>query len=198
DFGSASPAGALAAVRGGAGPEFFESNALADGVTIGCVTDFSGVDTVNYATSETAFNLNLALSATATGGVTTIDFTDNLGAPSVPNVVSGSDGTTYVASGTGGELAGSTAVAFRRSDCNTDGLIDIADGIFTLNFLFQGGSAGECFGACDTNSDSVIDVADAIYTFTYQFSSGPMPTAPFPDCGVSPSGEECNNYDGGC
>ena len=198
DFASATPAGALAAVRAGAGPEFFESNALADGVTIGCVTDFSGVDTVNYATSETAVNLNLALSATATGGVTAIDFTNNLGAPSVPNVVSGSDGTTYVASGVGGELAGSTAVAFRRSDCNGDGLIDIADGIFSLNFLFQSGSAGECFGACDTNADSVIDVADAIYTFSYQFSSGPMPSAPFPDCGVSPSGEECNSYDGGC
>jgi len=75
---------------------------------------------------------------------------------------------------------GSTAVAFRRSDCNADGLIDIADGIYTLNFLFQGGSAGECYGACDTNADSVIDVADAIYTFTYQFNDGPMPSASLP------------------
>ena len=76
---------------------------------------------------------------------------------------------------------------FIRSDCNNDNLVNIADGVYGLNYLFQGGPAPTCDDACDSNDDATIDAADMIYIFNYQFLDGPAPTAPFPAAGLDPS-----------
>jgi hypothetical protein len=52
-----------------------------------------------------------------------------------------------------------------RGDCNSDGLVDLADVIFILNYLFKGGPNPDPFWAGDANSDSTVDLADAVYLF---------------------------------
>ncbi len=73
---------------------------------------------------------------------------------------------------------------FVRSDCNNDGMTDIGDGIFLLDFLFSNGGLLQCANACDFGADGLIDVADAIAILSYSFVPGsPSPPAPWPNCG---------------
>jgi hypothetical protein len=69
---------------------------------------------------------------------------------------------------------------------NSDGRIDIADGIFLLSFLFQEDDAPLCMEAADANNDTRVDVADSIYSLMYLFQNGAEPASPFPGCGVDP------------
>ncbi len=76
---------------------------------------------------------------------------------------------------------------FLRCDCNADGIVNIADGINLINYLFQNGPEPVCDDACDSNDDASIDAADAIYVFNYRFLDGPPPLAPFPSAGLDPT-----------
>ncbi|MEE8143279.1 MAG: FG-GAP-like repeat-containing protein, partial [Planctomycetota bacterium] len=50
---------------------------------------------------------------------------------------------------------------FVRGDCNQDDMVDIADSIFTFNYLFvQGSREPGCDDACDMNDDGDVDIAD--------------------------------------
>lgn len=84
---------------------------------------------------------------------------------------------------------------FIRGECNGDGVFDLADGIFTLSFLFAAGSTGPCAAACDGNGDGSVDLGDAIFAFSYLLLGGSPPPAPFPDCGVDVAGSslDCLN-----
>ncbi len=75
---------------------------------------------------------------------------------------------------------------FIRGDDNGDGVIDIADPIFGLSFLFAGGPA-RCLEAMDTNDDGSFDVSDAVYNLLFQFRGGPAPPPPFDTCGTAPA-----------
>lgn len=84
---------------------------------------------------------------------------------------------------------------FRRGDCNLDGFIDIADGIFVVRFLFNGFEPSSCLDACNFNDDALIDIADTIYAMSYIFLGGTPPPAPLTECGVdavNPIG--CDNF----
>ncbi len=74
-------------------------------------------------------------------------------------------------------------ITFQRGDCNDDGNVDIADGIWILQQIFLGGPASSCDDACDPNLDGNIDLADAVYLFGYTLAQGPPPAPPFPECG---------------
>jgi hypothetical protein len=77
---------------------------------------------------------------------------------------------------------------FVRGDCNSDGgLVNIADGIAVLQYLFQGGAAPSCLDACDLDDNGQIGVGDAVGVFSYQFAGGAPPAAPFPDAGIDPT-----------
>lgn len=65
-----------------------------------------------------------------------------------------------------------------RGDTNGDGLIDIADAIYLLNYLYKGGSAPDPLERGDTNQDGAVDLADAVYLINYLFRSGPPPYEP--------------------
>ncbi len=86
-----------------------------------------------------------------------------------------------------GPPGGPNPELFIRADANTDGLVDIADTIQVLQYLF-GGATLQCDDAADINDDGVIDIADPIGLLTQLFSipSNPIP-APFPDCGIDPT-----------
>jgi hypothetical protein len=78
----------------------------------------------------------------------------------------------------------SCLTAFQRGDCNIDGHIDIADGIYIMRFLFQNLGLSPCMEACDHNNDGKVDISDTIYVIAYIFLGGPPPGAPFGVCGT--------------
>jgi hypothetical protein len=62
-----------------------------------------------------------------------------------------------------------------RGDTDGDGMIDIADVIYLLNYLYKGGSAPDPLERGDTNEDGVVDLADAVHLINYLFRHGPPP-----------------------
>ncbi|MDE0959288.1 MAG: hypothetical protein OSB09_00745 [Planctomycetota bacterium] len=77
---------------------------------------------------------------------------------------------------------------FVRGDCNSDGgLVNIADGIAVLQYLFQGGATPSCLDGCDLDDNGMIGVGDAVGVFNYQFAGGSPPAAPFPNAGIDPT-----------
>ncbi len=60
-------------------------------------------------------------------------------------------------------------------DANADGLIDVADAIHILNYLFKSGPAPDPLEAGDCNCDQTVDAGDAIYLLNYLFKAGPPP-----------------------
>jgi hypothetical protein len=68
---------------------------------------------------------------------------------------------------------------FKRGDANGDGALDISDGQFVADYLFNGGEAPVPMEAGDANGDGKLDLSDSIYIFDYLFQGGPQPPAPF-------------------
>ncbi len=60
--------------------------------------------------------------------------------------------------------------SFIRGDANGDGMINIADAVRVLHYLFQAGTVPACMNASDANDDSVIDISDAVSILLYLFS----------------------------
>jgi hypothetical protein len=79
---------------------------------------------------------------------------------------------------------------FIRGNANGDGVINITDGIYILNFLFLGGETPECLDAADSNNDDIVNITDGIYVLNFLFLGGGDPPAPFPACGLDPEGDE--------
>lgn len=89
-------------------------------------------------------------------------------------------------------------VAFVRADTNADSFLDLSDGIWLLNYLFQGGPIFPCNGANDANGDGALDTGDAIYIVLFYFAGGDAPPSPFPNCGLMPNQtlEDCEVFPG--
>jgi hypothetical protein len=64
---------------------------------------------------------------------------------------------------------------FIRGDANGDGVINIADVVYLVNYLFIDGPAPEPLEAGDANSDEVVNIADVVYLVNYLFINGPPP-----------------------
>jgi subtilisin family serine protease len=60
-------------------------------------------------------------------------------------------------------------------DANGDEVVDVADAIYLLNYLYKSGSAPEPPASGDANADCVIDVEDAIYLLNYLYKTGSPP-----------------------
>ena len=86
-------------------------------------------------------------------------------------------------------------MSFLRGDCNDDGNVDLADGIYLLSFIFVDPNVPFCNEVCDTNGDGVSNIADFIYQVSYFFLGGQPPPPPFPTCG-STLPATCPDYDG--
>ena len=86
--------------------------------------------------------------------------------------------------------------SFRRADSNVDGRVDLADSIFSLRYLFVGGTTPPCQDAADSNADDRLDIGDPIFTLTWYFLGGSEPSVPGPfDCGPGPGGSlGCEAY----
>jgi len=67
---------------------------------------------------------------------------------------------------------------FKRGDTDESGVVELTDGIRTLNFLFTGGPAPVCGDAADTDDNGAIQLTDAIGTFGFLFLGANEPPAP--------------------
>jgi len=85
---------------------------------------------------------------------------------------------------------------FIRADANKDDGVDISDGIYSLQYIFQAGPVPPCMDAADANNDTAVDISDSIWTFNYLFRGGPQPSEPFPQAGVDPSDDDSGSL--GC
>ena len=74
--------------------------------------------------------------------------------------------------------------SFIRGDANADGKVNLADGVFVLNFLFAAGVPLDCKEASDANADATTNIADVVYILNFLFTGGDEPPAPFPECGT--------------
>ena len=180
-------------------PDFAGVNLLANGWTIGVVYSFTGGNTLAFDTETAVLNAGYSSVASALAGLedpttTGLTWTDSLGSPPVANVVVVGGGSIEAelldGSVTLSPQYAPPDVPFIRGNCNGDERIDIADGIFIINDLFQGGPSSTCHEACDANDDDLMDAADAIFVISYQLMGGPAPSAPWPDCGTI-EGAEC-------
>ncbi len=60
-------------------------------------------------------------------------------------------------------------------DANSDEIVDIADVIYDLNYVFKEGPPPDPFECGDANADCTIDITDAIYLINYLFKEGSIP-----------------------
>ena len=63
-------------------------------------------------------------------------------------------------------------------DANNDGLINIRDITFVINFLYKGGIAPNPLQAGDANGNGIINIQDITYLINYLYKSGPKPICP--------------------
>ena len=74
---------------------------------------------------------------------------------------------------------------FIRGDVNNDGVVvGLTDGLFLLNWSFNGGAEPPCLVATDVNGDQdVSPLIDALWLLCTLFGGCPAPPAPYPTCG---------------
>ncbi len=102
---------------------------------------------------------------------------------------------------------------FIRGDTTSDGALDLADPVKSLEYLFINGDM-PCASAADHDDSGSLDLGDAISLLAYLFTDGPAPAAPFPYAGSDPTpdtlgclvsctgptcspeaaGDECNSF----
>ncbi|MCK4427837.1 MAG: dockerin type I repeat-containing protein, partial [candidate division Zixibacteria bacterium] len=64
---------------------------------------------------------------------------------------------------------------FLAGDCTADGMVNIGDAIYLINYFFIGGPPPHPFEAGDVNVDGSVDIADLVYLLNYLFFEGPVP-----------------------
>ena len=85
------------------------------------------------------------------------------------------------------EAGGTDEPRFHRGDATADGNFDLSDGVFILQFLFNGGDDPPCKSAADADDNGVLQISDPVYLFSWLFLGGPQPPPPFFECGVDPT-----------
>ena len=76
---------------------------------------------------------------------------------------------------------------FVRGDFDDDGVVNVADAVSLLSFLFQGGRSPVCDDAADVSDQGRIDVSSAVTLLNFLFAGGRAPAAPYPNKGLDPS-----------
>lgn len=168
---------------------------LVFGLGMDLATPFDGA-VIPAGTSVEIVSIDWDIDAGAPAPTTaSLSFVNGLGSPATDNLLIVDGGTAQTPGLTDGAIEILNFNSFVRADCNSDLQIDIADGVYLINFLFGGGPVPTCDDACDSNDDADLNVADAIYIWNYALLAGPSPLAPFPTAGIDPTtgdGLGCN------
>ncbi len=83
-----------------------------------------------------------------------------------------------------GQVCAPASALFIRGDANNDGIFDVADPVFMLNYLFRHEAEPPCPDAADVDNDGLINITDPVYMVLYIFGIGVAPPFPFPECGL--------------
>ncbi len=75
------------------------------------------------------------------------------------------------------------------ADCSGDGILDLTDAVFSLNYQFLAGPTPGCLKSCNANSDPFLDLTDAVFVLNYLFLAGETPGGVFPACDIGPVAE---------
>lgn len=67
---------------------------------------------------------------------------------------------------------------FRIGDASGDGLVDVSDVIYLINYLYKSGPAPVPLESANVSVDLVVDIADAVYLLNFLFKHGPAPYCP--------------------
>lgn len=65
---------------------------------------------------------------------------------------------------------------FAIGDANGDGIINVSDAVFVLDFIFENGNSSTYPGQSDANCDGLINILDVVYVLDYLFQDGPKPS----------------------
>jgi hypothetical protein len=60
-------------------------------------------------------------------------------------------------------------------DATGDSIVNVADVVHMINYLFVGGPAPDPLPTGDSNRDCKVDVADVVYLINHLFAAGPAP-----------------------
>lgn len=71
-----------------------------------------------------------------------------------------------------------TVESYILGDSNADGVVDIGDCVYTINFLYRGGAAPIPYEAGNANCEGIVDTGDVVYTINFIFRHGPPPACP--------------------
>jgi hypothetical protein len=63
-----------------------------------------------------------------------------------------------------------------RGDATADGIVNIADVVYLVNYLFTGGIKPCPMEAGDATCDGIVNIADVVYLVNYLFTGGPPPS----------------------
>ena len=63
-------------------------------------------------------------------------------------------------------------------DVTGDGVVNVADIVHVVNFLYRGGGPPIPMGAGDANCDGIVNVADVVYLVNYLYRGGDPPCCP--------------------
>jgi hypothetical protein len=94
-------------------------------------------------------------------------------APSDSCLIRISDVVDHIPSDTSDKLF--SIVIWVRGDADGDGLINAADVVYLINYLYIGGPVPLPWAAGDVNSDGTINAADVVYLINYLYIHGPPP-----------------------
>ena len=195
--------------KGGNGPDFNSINLYpGEGVTHGVVIDMMAAVTLPAQNGWTDLAVTWKILMDAEGQSTYVVPCDlTLGSPPVANVmvIGGNSLAASLSPGIdpaedccnpescnkAGLFVYQAGVKAVVGSANGDGRLDIADGIFILNYLFRGGRPLPCEKAGDVTGDCLLDASDAVYIIHYQFLDGPPPVQGL-GCVVFAS-DECPN-----
>jgi hypothetical protein len=67
------------------------------------------------------------------------------------------------------------AIRYILGDVNIDAIVDIADIVYVINYVFYGGTEPVPLQSGDVNCDEIMDIADIVYLINYVFYSGTEP-----------------------
>jgi hypothetical protein len=84
----------------------------------------------------------------------------------------------------------SCGASFRRGYINGDAVVNVADAVSLLGYLFAFKPPPACLDAGDVNDDGKVNIADAVSLLGYLFASRPPPAAPFAACDSDPTPDD--------
>lgn len=190
-------------VTEGIDAEFVSFNAEAGELVVGILVDSTPPIPINHmypTTGEKAAVLNVFFGIpedASCDAVFPISFVDGLtgaGSVAISNRVSVFNESMTVSKNNGVITIGGGA-KFIRGDCNSDGLVDIADPAATMAYLFLGLYSPGCMDACDSDDSGMVDLADVVNTLSFLFLMEGTIDAPYPEAGTDDTPDMYNGIE---